>query len=103
MRLRPYAALAARAALTNVKRPGFPYKLTFAITYWCNYRCTTCNIWQMKPRDELRLEEIREFFKRSNRFVWVDLTGGEVALRKEILDPQWNPDFQNRLDKERWG
>ncbi|MHC4070751.1 MAG: FAD-binding protein [Planctomycetota bacterium] len=28
---------------------------------------------------------------------------GEVALRKEVLDPQWNPDFQNMLDKERWG
>ncbi|MHC4569617.1 MAG: FAD-binding protein, partial [Planctomycetota bacterium] len=28
---------------------------------------------------------------------------GEVALRKEVLDPQWNPDSKNRLDKERWG
>ena len=28
---------------------------------------------------------------------------GDVAIRKEILDPQWDPDFQNRLDKERWG
>jgi len=28
---------------------------------------------------------------------------GEAALRKEVLDPQWNPDFQNSLDKERWG
>jgi len=28
---------------------------------------------------------------------------GEVTLRKEILDPLWNPDFQNMLDKERWG
>ena len=28
---------------------------------------------------------------------------GEVKLRKEVLDPQWNPNFQNMLDKERWG
>jgi succinate dehydrogenase/fumarate reductase flavoprotein subunit len=28
---------------------------------------------------------------------------GEVVLRKEVLDLQWNPDFKNRLDKERWG
>ncbi|MHC4425698.1 MAG: FAD-binding protein [Planctomycetota bacterium] len=28
---------------------------------------------------------------------------GEVTLRKEVLDPQWNPDSQNRLDEERWG
>ncbi len=28
---------------------------------------------------------------------------GEVTLRKEVLDPQWDPDSKNRLDKERWG
>ena len=28
---------------------------------------------------------------------------GAVTLRKEVLDPQWNSDFKNRLDKERWG
>ncbi len=28
---------------------------------------------------------------------------GEVTLRKEVPDPQWNPNFQNMLDKERWG
>jgi MoaA/NifB/PqqE/SkfB family radical SAM enzyme len=86
MRLAPYAALAARALEANVRRPTHPYKLTFCITFWCNYRCQTCNIWQMKPRDELRLEEIREFFARSPRFLWVDLTGGEVWLRKDFVD-----------------
>jgi MoaA/NifB/PqqE/SkfB family radical SAM enzyme len=86
MRIRPYAALARRAALANLKRIDFPYKLTFAITYWCNYRCTTCNIWKMKPRDELSLDEIQRFFERSNRFVWVDVTGGEISLRKDFVD-----------------
>lgn len=28
---------------------------------------------------------------------------GEVTLRKEVLDPDWNPDCENMLDKERWG
>ncbi|NIP24967.1 MAG: FAD-binding protein [Phycisphaerae bacterium] len=27
----------------------------------------------------------------------------DVTLRKEVLDPQWNPDFKDMLDKERWG
>jgi len=85
-RLRPYAALATRALRANLGRPSFPYKLTFCITYWCNYACQTCNIWQMKPRDELKLDEIRKFFARSNRFVWVDVTGGEVSLRKDFPD-----------------
>jgi succinate dehydrogenase/fumarate reductase flavoprotein subunit len=28
---------------------------------------------------------------------------GEMVLHQEVLDPQWNPDFKNSLDKERWG
>ncbi len=28
---------------------------------------------------------------------------GEMRLRKEVLDPQWNLDFPNRLNEERWG
>ena len=83
-RLTPYVALASRALRANFGRLDFPYKLTFCITYWCNYACQTCNIWQMKPRDELTLDEIRRFFRRSNRFVWVDVTGGEVSLRKDF-------------------
>jgi succinate dehydrogenase/fumarate reductase flavoprotein subunit len=27
----------------------------------------------------------------------------DVTLRKEVLDPQWDPDFHDMLDKERWG
>jgi MoaA/NifB/PqqE/SkfB family radical SAM enzyme len=86
MRLRPYAALATRVLRANLQRLDFPYKLTFCITYWCNYACQTCNIWKMQPRDELRLDEIRRFFQRSNRFVWVDVTGGEVSLRKDFVE-----------------
>jgi len=85
VRLRTYAALARRAFEANFRRLEHPFKLTFCITYWCNYRCQTCNIWQMKPRDELRLEEIQEFMRRSRDFLWVDLTGGEVTLRKDFV------------------
>jgi len=86
MRIAPYVALAGRALEANFRRPSHPYKLTFCLTFWCNYRCETCNIWKMKPRDELRLDEIQRFFRRSPRFLWVDLTGGEVSLRKDFVD-----------------
>ena len=86
MKLSSYAALAWQALRANYGRLDHPFKLTFCITYWCNYRCQTCNIWQMKPRDELRLDEIREFMKRSRDFLWVDLTGGEVSLRKDFVE-----------------
>jgi len=84
-RTRPLVALAANCLRANVTRLAFPMKLTFCITYWCNYRCETCNIWKMKPTDELSLDEIQRFFRKSNRFNWVDLTGGEVTLRKDFV------------------
>jgi MoaA/NifB/PqqE/SkfB family radical SAM enzyme len=83
--LSPYIALAKNILVSNVKRLDFPYKLTYALTYWCNYRCKTCNIWQKKPVNELSLKEIQQFFRNSNKFSWVDLTGGEVFLRKDFL------------------
>jgi MoaA/NifB/PqqE/SkfB family radical SAM enzyme len=86
MRVGPYLHLAARAAKSNVARLEFPYKLTFALTFWCNYKCETCNIWKMKPRGELALDEIRAFFARSRDFLWVDLTGGEIMLRKDLVE-----------------
>jgi MoaA/NifB/PqqE/SkfB family radical SAM enzyme len=86
MKVRPYVRLAARAARANLSRLAFPMKLTFAITSRCNYRCQTCNIWKVKPENELSLDEIRRFFRRSNRFSWIDVTGGEISLRKDFVD-----------------
>jgi radical SAM protein with 4Fe4S-binding SPASM domain len=83
-RIRPYYALAKRAAQANLGRLDFPFKLTFCITFWCNYRCETCNIWKMKPRDELRLDEIQRFLRQAPGLLWIDLTGGEVTLRKDF-------------------
>lgn len=84
MRVAAYLTMAKRIVDANMRRPDFPFKLTFAITYWCNYKCKTCNIWLKKPKDELSAAEIDTFFQRSNRFSWVDLTGGEVSLRKDF-------------------
>ena len=86
MRLSPYTSLAKAAFKANLGRLDAPFKLTFCLTFWCNYRCQTCNIWKMKPRDELTLDEIRRFFQKSGKFLWVDLTGGEVTLRKDFID-----------------
>jgi len=79
-----YLDLSKNILASNISRLAFPYKLTFCITYWCNYKCKTCNIWQRKPTDELKLEEITEFFRKSNKFNWIDFTGGEVWLRKDF-------------------
>ena len=63
-----------------------PYKLTFAVTYKCHYRCIHCNIWRKNPKNELTLDEIDEFSKKYPHFKWFNLTGGEPFLRTDIVD-----------------
>ncbi len=78
------AVLMKRILRSNFGRPGFPYKLTFAVTYRCNLRCKTCLIWSKEPKPEMDIGEIERFFKKSNDFSWIDLTGGEIFLREDL-------------------
>jgi len=71
---------------SNVSRLALPYKINFSITYWCQSRCLTCRIWEIKPKGELTIDEIREFAKKNNYFKWVELTGGEPFLRGDIVE-----------------
>jgi MoaA/NifB/PqqE/SkfB family radical SAM enzyme len=86
MNVAKYAVLAKNILKANLGRPGQPYKLTFALTSKCNYRCQTCNIWQKPPQNELSPTEIERLFKKAPGFSWIDLTGGEVFLRKDFLE-----------------
>ncbi len=81
-----FVNLGAVALKNNFVRLSEPYKLTFAITYRCQSRCLTCNIWQMHPTNELTLEEITEFAKKNNSFRWIEITGGEPFLRSDIVE-----------------
>lgn len=72
--------------LSNFQVLGFPYKLTFAVTYQCNLRCQICQIWKKKRKKEMTTKEIKEFFEKNNYFNWVDLTGGEIFLRDDLLE-----------------
>ena len=83
-KMNPYLNLSRNILRSNFGRLPFPYKLTFAITYRCNYRCRICNIWKRDPAEELTLDEFERFFKKSNGFNWIDFTGGEVWLRKDF-------------------
>ncbi|MBN1794796.1 MAG: radical SAM protein [Candidatus Omnitrophica bacterium] len=79
-------ALAAKILATNVKRLSFPYKLTLIVTYNCNLRCRMCNIWQRPVSNEFTLDEYERFFSRSHDFNWVNMSGGEIFLRRDLLD-----------------
>lgn len=80
------AKIGATALRSNVMTLSRPYKLTFSITYSCQSRCLTCNIWQIKPVGELSLQEITDFAKKNNYFQWIEITGGEPFLRSDIVD-----------------
>lgn len=73
--------------ISNFKRLSFPFKMSYALTYKCNLRCKMCNIWKRQGIDsELGIKEIDNFFKRSSRFFWLGLTGGEPFLRQDLAE-----------------
>lgn len=78
--------IAATGLRSNFGRLQRPYKLNFAITFWCQSRCVMCNIWEIKPKGELSLDEIKEFAAKNNYFRWIQLTGGEPFLRSDIVE-----------------
>ncbi len=81
-----FLGLALQGARSNFGTLGSPYKLNFAITMNCQSRCTMCNIWQLKPKGELTIEEIREFASKNRSFRWLAITGGEPFLRSDIAE-----------------
>jgi MoaA/NifB/PqqE/SkfB family radical SAM enzyme len=85
-RIKNYSVLSKNILLSASDRLEHPYKLTFAITNKCNLRCKTCHIWKKKPVDELSFDEIDRFFSLNNFFNWIDITGGEIFLRKDLLE-----------------
>ncbi|MBI4177286.1 MAG: radical SAM protein [Candidatus Aenigmarchaeota archaeon] len=69
---------------SNINSKAFPYKLNFATTYWCNSKCNHCSIWKKRPKNEMTLDEIRSFAQNNGFFSWVNMTGGEPFLRRDI-------------------
>lgn len=86
MSIEKMLGLGVTALESNLHTLKRPYKLNFAVTYWCQSRCLTCNIWQMKPKGELSIDEIREFARKNAYFKWIELTGGEVFMRSDIVE-----------------
>jgi MoaA/NifB/PqqE/SkfB family radical SAM enzyme len=82
------AVFGGRVLRSRLGRPDAPWKVTFALTYRCNHLCRNCSIWRKRPSraDEMSAAEIAEFFRRSGRAIsWLDLTGGEIFTRPDLL------------------
>ncbi len=67
--------------------PGMlPLNLTVSVTYNCNSRCKTCNVWKKKV-NEFSFDEFDSTFKNiGDQPYWFTLSGGEPFLRKDIVD-----------------
>ncbi len=84
--LRRGALLGGRVVRANAARLASPLKLNLALTYWCQYKCKTCNIWRRRPADELTTSEILAFIRENSHVSWLDVTGGEIFLRDDIRE-----------------
>ena len=73
-----------RIILANFKTPSFPVKFSYITTYRCNLKCQMCKIWKKQSDNELSCDEIERFFRKSNKFSWVGITGGEPFLRNDM-------------------
>ncbi len=63
----------------NIETTDNTYLVSNALTH-------NCSIWQIRPKGELTLDEIKEFAKQNSYFKWIELTGGEPFLRSDIVE-----------------
>jgi MoaA/NifB/PqqE/SkfB family radical SAM enzyme len=63
-----------------------PMNLTISVSYRCNSRCKTCNVWQ-RPNDDFTIEEYEKTFASLGQApYWFTFSGGEPTLRKDLPD-----------------
>ena len=80
------SSLIKNIVCSNLRRLRSPYKITLAVTYKCNLKCEICKIWKRAPSPEMDIAAIERVFKSLENLNWLDLTGGEITLREDILD-----------------
>ncbi len=76
----------ARLAETWFHRPSAPTRVVMDLTRRCNLRCTMCHTWALEPGHELSVSEVRQILGQMPHLNWLDLTGGEVFLRKDAVE-----------------
>ncbi len=69
-------------------RYGFPkllpFSLVISISFRCNSKCRTCDVWR-KPNDDLTLDEWTRVFRKIGRGpIYMTFTGGEPFLRRDL-------------------
>ncbi len=63
-----------------------PFSIVISVSYRCNSKCKTCDVWR-KPNDDMTLEEWDKTFAKIGRSpLYITFTGGEPFLRKDTAD-----------------
>ncbi len=62
---------------------AYPRDAIIAVTYQCDARCQMCNIWQIKPQENLTVDD---YAKVPSTLRDVNISGGEAFMRKDIVD-----------------
>jgi MoaA/NifB/PqqE/SkfB family radical SAM enzyme len=81
----------ARTPLYNAARyikkvRPLPMNLTFSVSYRCNSRCKTCNVWRKRVED-FSLDEYEQTFRYLGHTpYWLTFSGGEPFLRPDLID-----------------
>jgi MoaA/NifB/PqqE/SkfB family radical SAM enzyme len=68
-----------------------PFRAHMAVTYRCNSRCRTCNVWKATKSDKLTADEMstadyQAFFRANPQISCLSLTGGEPFLREDLVE-----------------
>lgn len=62
----------------------YPFSVVVSISFRCNSKCRTCDVWR-KPNDDLTVEEWRQVFHNLGRTpFYMTFTGGEPFLRADL-------------------
>jgi MoaA/NifB/PqqE/SkfB family radical SAM enzyme len=63
-----------------------PFSIVVSVSYRCNSKCKTCDVWR-KPNDDMTLVEWDQTFAKIGRGpLYFTFTGGEPFLRKDTAD-----------------
>jgi MoaA/NifB/PqqE/SkfB family radical SAM enzyme len=77
---------ALKASYATGRTLGLPINITVSVSYRCNSRCKTCNVWLL-PNDDLALDEWDRVFESLGKApYWFTFSGGEPTLRHDLPD-----------------
>jgi MoaA/NifB/PqqE/SkfB family radical SAM enzyme len=63
-----------------------PFSIVVSVSFRCNSKCKTCDVWR-KPNDDMTVEEWDRVFSKMGRGpLYITFTGGEPFLRNDTAD-----------------